>query len=72
VEDWLNESFAEYSALMAVRELFGTGRFQNIIAGKRKRSEGMPPIKALKGMTRELSPFYMTRMLSALRARANG
>jgi len=47
-EDWLNESFAEYSALMAVRELFGTGRFQNIIAGKRKRSEGMPPIKGIK------------------------
>jgi len=47
-EDWLNESFAEYSALMAVRELFGTERFQNIIAGKRKRSEGMPPIKGIK------------------------
>lgn len=47
-EDWLNESFAEYSALMAVRELFGTERFQNIIAKKLKRSEGMPPIKGIR------------------------
>ena len=47
-EDWLNESFAEYSALMAVRELFGTESFQNIIAEKHKRSEGMPPIKGIK------------------------
>ncbi|HOK23993.1 MAG TPA: M1 family aminopeptidase, partial [Coprothermobacter proteolyticus] len=47
-EDWLNESFAEYSALMAVRELFGTVRFESILAKKLKRSEGMPPIKGIK------------------------
>jgi len=47
-EDWLNESFAEYSALMAVRELFGTERFESILAKKLKRSEGMPPIKGIK------------------------
>lgn len=47
-EDWLNESFAEYSSLMAVRELFGMESFQNIIAEKHKRSEGMPPIKGIK------------------------
>ena len=47
-EDWLNESFAEYSALMAVRELFGKESFQNIIAKQIKRSEGMPPIKGIK------------------------
>jgi len=46
---------------MAVRELFGTERFQNIIAGKHKRSEECLLLRALKGMTRELSPFYMTR-----------
>jgi len=59
--DWLNESFAEYSALMAVRELFGAERFESILAKKLKRSEGMPPIKGIKGMKRELSPFYMTK-----------
>jgi len=30
------------------KELFGTERFQNIIAGKHKRSEGVPLLRALK------------------------
>lgn len=47
-EDWLNESFAEYSALMAVRELFGTAHFESILAKKLEHSEGMPPIRGVK------------------------
>jgi len=33
---------------MAVRELFGTVHFESILAKKRKRSKGMPPIKGIK------------------------
>jgi hypothetical protein len=46
-EDWLNESFAEYSSLMAVREKFGEESFVNRINEKQKRSKGLPAIKGI-------------------------
>lgn len=38
-EEWLNESFAEYSALMAIRKLQGTARFLQLMEEKKKRVE---------------------------------
>jgi len=43
-EDWLNESFAEYASLMAIREKFGYDRFEEWIQYKDFRSRGAPPI----------------------------
>jgi len=41
-EDWLNESFAEYSALAALRELQGEAGYQRAIAAKRRACAGLP------------------------------
>ena len=43
-EDWLNESFAEYSALMVLREEFGQEIFDSRLENKIRKSEGTPPI----------------------------
>ncbi len=43
-EDWLNEGFAEYSALMVLRELYGQDCFEERIADKRKESEDTDPV----------------------------
>ncbi|MFO7656721.1 MAG: M1 family aminopeptidase [Bacteroidales bacterium] len=43
-EDWLNEGFAEYSALMVLRELYGQEYFNKWIENKKKRSEGVGPV----------------------------
>ena len=47
-EDWLNESFAEYSALLAVREFFGEEEFSKFIDAYKSKVKGLPPIKGLK------------------------
>jgi len=54
-EDWLNESFAEYSALMAVREKFGNEPFKNLIQAKRQKSKNMPAIKGIDRMDENAS-----------------
>jgi len=41
-EDWLNESFAEYTALAALRDLQGEPGYQRAIAAKRRACEGLP------------------------------
>lgn len=46
-EDWLNESFAEYSALLAVRRRFGVDAFHARLAEKAARIDGLPPIWGL-------------------------
>jgi aminopeptidase N len=46
-EDWLNESFAEYSALLTIRDVVGEDEFQARIALKREQSEGTHPIWGL-------------------------
>lgn len=43
-EDWLNEGFAEYSALLALRERFGDETFERFLERKRERVSGLPPI----------------------------
>ncbi len=43
-EDWLNESFAEYSALLAVRERFGSDAYDRFIERKRERDAASLPL----------------------------
>jgi hypothetical protein len=47
-EDWLNESFAEYSALMALRERFGDEAFNELLRRKSDNVKGLPPIFGLR------------------------
>ena len=46
-EDWLNESFAEYSALLVVGDEFGAAEYDTRIERKRRQSEGTHPIWGL-------------------------
>lgn len=46
-EDWLNESFAEYSAMIAIRRQFGKKSFNKFIKSKQESMEGLPPIKGM-------------------------
>ncbi|MFO7850847.1 MAG: M1 family aminopeptidase [Bacteroidota bacterium] len=43
-EDWLNEGFAEYTALLVLRELYGQDYFEEQIEKKREQSEGTDPV----------------------------
>ncbi|RPI28972.1 MAG: hypothetical protein EHM70_16160 [Chloroflexota bacterium] len=43
-EDWLNESFSEYSALLALREKYGSDVFEEFMAIKREKALGAAPI----------------------------
>jgi hypothetical protein len=43
-ENWLNESFAEYSALLAIRERLGVNVFERMIDQKRQEITGLPPL----------------------------
>jgi len=43
-EDWLNESFAEYSALLLIRELHSKEEFDSRLNIKRNESNNTPPI----------------------------
>ncbi|HCT95268.1 MAG: hypothetical protein A2X19_00110 [Bacteroidetes bacterium GWE2_39_28] len=43
-EDWLNESLAEYCALMFIREFFGENVFSQIIQKKQVKSNNSPAI----------------------------
>jgi hypothetical protein len=47
-EDWLNEGFAEYSALLMVKEIFGQNAFEKRLADKQKALEGTAPIWGFK------------------------
>jgi hypothetical protein len=47
-EDWLNESFAEYSALMALRERFSDETFQEFLRRKSEKVKGLPSIHGLQ------------------------
>ncbi len=46
-EDWLNESFAEYSALKLIKELRSKEEFNKILNIKRSESSNTPPIWGL-------------------------
>ena len=43
-QNWLNEGFAEYTSLMAVRKYYGEDKYMEWINNYRVRSEGKPPI----------------------------
>ncbi|PYO95086.1 MAG: hypothetical protein DMD62_03015 [Gemmatimonadetes bacterium] len=43
-EAWLNESFAEYTAMMAIRSLSGPMVFDALMREKEQQSQGLPPI----------------------------
>jgi len=43
-EDWLNEGFAEYSALLVLRELHGHEYFESCIERMREQSVGTDPV----------------------------
>ncbi|MDF2520044.1 MAG: hypothetical protein K0R84_672 [Clostridia bacterium] len=43
-EDWLNESFAEYTTLMVIREVYGEEEFDKLIQDYNAESKGLPPI----------------------------
>jgi hypothetical protein len=43
-EDWLNESFAEYSSLMMLRDWYGEELFSRYLNKYREAVEGRPPI----------------------------
>jgi len=47
-EDWLNESFAEYSALIALREKWGNEKFQEFIRRKSEKIQDLPSIVGLR------------------------
>ncbi|MFO7616492.1 MAG: hypothetical protein R6V75_04505 [Bacteroidales bacterium] len=42
--DWINEAFAEYSALMLLREVFGRELYQRYVDTKRSKLKGTPPM----------------------------
>lgn len=44
-EDWLNESFAEYSALLWVRQHMGEGIFADYVESYTQQSGDLPPIR---------------------------
>jgi hypothetical protein len=46
-EDWLNESFAEYSALMIVRKEFGESSFLSRLEKKKETSKNTPAVWGL-------------------------
>lgn len=46
-EDWLNESFAEYSCLIAIRNYYGEKEFKGIIEKYIEGSKTLPPIKGI-------------------------
>lgn len=46
-EDWLNESFAEYSAVTALGAEFGPEAAADYLSGLRGRSENLPPLTGL-------------------------
>jgi len=46
-EDWLNESFAEYTALLAVRQRFGPDAFKKRLEEKALKIDGLPPVWGL-------------------------
>lgn len=56
-EDWLNESFAEYSALLLYRDRYGTDEFEKKIEKYRQAVIDCPPIY---GLSRSNEKAYLT------------
>lgn len=59
-EDWLNESFAEYSSLMAVRDKYGKDEFVKLINEYKERAKNLPAIKGIdRGNKRAFEVLYI-------------
>lgn len=59
-EDWLNESFAEFSALLAVREVFGEDQFNARIQAYTEKTKNLPHIIDLdRGNDKAYAVLYM-------------
>ena len=56
-EDWLNVSFADYSALTALRELLGEAAYQHSIELKRRACVGLPPLWEFDRNAAEAKPI---------------
>lgn len=54
-EDWLNESFAEYSMLLYIREKWGNEAFEKQVEEYENKTKGLPPIW---GIDRNSSQAY--------------
>ena len=50
---WLNESFAEYTAMMALRSIRGQQAFTTVLDQKKTRSQALPPVY---GFDRTINP----------------
>jgi hypothetical protein len=46
-QDWLNEAFAEFSSMRAVRAKFGEQAYQTRLERKRQAVVGLPPIRGI-------------------------
>ncbi len=46
-EDWLNESFAECSAMMIVRNIYGEEEFEKRLSKKEKGVDKLPPVRGI-------------------------
>ena len=55
-EDWLNESFAEYSALLAIRHILGEKEFERRIE---KKAANLDTLPAVRGLDRKHDQAYM-------------
>ncbi len=72
-EDWLNESFAEYSSLMVMREWYGEEVFQKYLNDYREGSANTPPIwgldrsdKAAQAVLYQKGPLLLSRLESRM------
>lgn len=59
---WLNESFAEYSAMMFLRRQQGVDAFRKLLEEKRKASANLPPVYGFdRTKNRQAAPGVMYR-----------
>lgn len=60
-EDWLNESLAEFSALMAAREILGDGVFDRLLAERRSKAKDLPPLKGIDRSAEQAHPVLYAK-----------
>lgn len=59
---WLNESFAEYSAMLFLRKQQGVAAFRKLLEDKRKASANLPPVYGFdRTKNRQAAPGIMYR-----------
>ena len=63
-EDWLNEAFAEYSALVFMRERFGVNEFSRFINEYKEQTIDTPPVWGVDRQSQEA--YYVLYMKGSL------